>query len=357
MEETKPKVVQNRKKRRNNLLYEGLVYNGSYTQKPVIHQLVFDEQACNRKVFESARQLGPIEDKVQWIHVSGLSDTSIIETVGQPFGLSLPILQDILNARHIAKVEESEGVLFALLDAYSYGEDGTLNRQHHAFVLGKNWVLSFDEGDGKRFEPVEKALLDGVGQVRKHGADFLFNLLISMVLDSFYEVIEQQQSALLDLEDALMEFGRSQLVSSASIQQHRRDYARLTKAITPFMEGFGESLMIDSALIHDSSMLYFRDTYDHLRQVKIMLESNREVIASLVDIYLSNNDVRLNRSMNQLTVVATIFIPLTFLVGVWGMNFKYMPELGWKYGYPIAWGVMVAIGFGLYFWFRRRKMF
>jgi len=357
MEKVRPKVVHNRKKRTNNLLFQGLEYNGTYTQKTVIRQLTFSEQTCELNVLESPRQLKLVNDKLQWIHVSGLSDISTIEAISQHFGLSLPMLQDILNARHIAKVEESEGVLFALLDAYHYGEDGLLSRQHQAFVLGANWVLSFDEGDSKRFEPVEKALLNGVGQVRKHGADFLFNLLISFVVDSFYEVVEQQQAGLLDLEEALMDFGQPQEVSSVSIQQHRRDYTRLSKALTPFLEGFGEALMMDSALIKPTSLLYFRDTYDHLKQVKIMLEANRELMASLVDIYLSNNDVRLNRSMNQLTIVATIFIPLTFLVGVWGMNFKNMPELDWKYGYLIAWGVMIAIGVGVYAWFKKRMMF
>jgi len=357
MEKATPKIVHNRKKRTNNLLNQNLEYNGTFTQKTVIRQLTFTEQVCDRKVLESPRQLGSVKDKIQWIHVSGLSDTATIEAISQHFGLSLPLLQDILNTSHIAKVEESEGVLFAMFDAYNYGEDGTLNRQHQAFVLGTNWVLSFEEGDSKRFEPVEKALLNGLGQVRKHGADFLFNLLISLVVDSFYEVIEQQQSGLLDMEEALMDFGQSQEVSSSSIQQYRRDYTRLSKALTPFFEGFGASLMMDSALIMPSSLVYFRDTYDHLKQVKIMLEANREVMASLVDIYLSNNDVRLNRSMNQLTIVATIFIPLTFLVGVWGMNFRHMPELDWKYGYLIAWVVMIAIGVGVYAWFKKQMKF
>ncbi len=350
-------VVQSRKKRNNNLLNEGLEYNGVYNQKTIIRQLTYTEKACDKKVLDQSHALKVVEDKVQWIHVSGLSDTLTIERISQSFGLSLPMLQDILNARHLAKVEESNGVLFAVLDAYHYGDDGRLNRQHQAVVLGENWVLSFEEGEGKRFEPVEKALMDGIGQVRKHGADFLFNLLISVVVDSFFEVIEQQQEGLLDLEDALMEFEPSTQVSSASIQQYRRDYIRLSKVITPFLEGFGEVLMMDSALIKSVSEVYFRDTYDHLKQVKTMLEANRELMASLVDVYLANNDIRLNRSMNQLTVVATIFIPLTFLVGVWGMNFTSMPELGWKYGYLIAWILMIIIGIGLYLWFRRRRMF
>jgi magnesium transporter len=177
------------------------------------------------------------------------------------------------------------------------------------------------------------------------------------VVDSFFEVIEQQQEGLLNLEDALMEFGRAPQVSSTSIQQYRRDYIRLSKVLTPFLEGFGETLMMDSAFIKSASILYFRDTYDHLKQVKITLEANRELMASLVDIYLSNNDVRLNRSMNQLTIVATIFIPLTFLVGVWGMNFKNMPELEWKHGYLISWVVMIVIGVAVYAWFKKRMKF
>jgi len=345
------------KKRRNNLLYEGLVYNGLYNLPTSVQQTIYTEKGGESAVVKDVNRLSPISDGIQWVHVSGLADTATIETICKAFKLPLPLLQDVLNAKHIAKMEETNGLLFAVLDAYHYGEDGLLNYQHQSIILGHNWVLSFDEGADKRFDAVNKALVDGVGQVRKHGSDFLFNLLISIIVDTYYEVIEQQQTSILDIEDALMEFGQKQPVTSVDIQRHRRDYIRLSKAITPFLEDFGSSLMMDSALIQSSTNLYFRDTYDHLKQVKLSLEANREIMGTLVDIYLSNNDVRLNRSMNQLTIVGTIFIPLTFFVGVWGMNFKYMPELDWPYGYLLAWLLMIVIGIGLYVWFRRKNMF
>lgn len=351
------KMNHTAKKRRNNLLYEGLVYNGLYKQPTSVQRTVYTEKGGESAVVKEVNRLSPVSDGIQWVHVSGLSDTATIEAICKTYKLPLPLLQDVLNAKHIAKMEETNGLLFAILDAYHYGEDGLLNCQHQAIILGQNWVLSFDEGTENRFDAVNKALVDGVGQVLKHGPDFLFNLLISVIVDTYYEVIEQQQASILDLEDEMMEFARAQPVTSVDIQRQRRDYIRLSKAITPFLEDFGSFLMMDSALIPLSTNLYFRDTYDHLKQVKISLEANREIMASLVDIYLSNNDVRLNRSMNQLTIVGTIFIPLTFLAGVWGMNFKYMPELDWPYGYLLAWLLMIVIGIGLYVWFRRKNMF
>jgi len=345
------------RKRRNNLLYEGLTYNGTFTHASAIYLTSYDAVNCQSVEIRHLHDLKLQKGQVNWIHVSGLSDTKMVGDLCQMMGLEVPVVQDILNARHIAKLEDTGSTLFAVLDAYSYHDDGTLIREHQGLVLGKDFVLSFEEGTGHRFEPVRKALMDGIGQVRKHQADFLFNLLISMIVDSYFDVIEKQQNHLLDMEDSLMEFNAAHKETGQQIQLFRRDYSRLKKAIAPFREDFGRLLMMESAFIPETSRLYFRDTYDHLQQVMIMLEANRETIASLVDLYLANNDLRLNRTMNQLTIVATIFIPLTFLVGVWGMNFHNMPELGWPNGYLYAWLLLFAVGIGLYFWFRRKNMF
>jgi len=357
MDTATKKITPSTRKRRNNLLYEGLVYNGTYTHDTVVRLTTYDEHACKTTQLARPQDIVLDKKKTQWIHVSGLSDTAAVGEICETFNLAWPVVQDVLNARHIAKVEETSGVLFVVLDAYAYDKEGALIREHVAMILGDGYVLSFVEGTGARFDAVEKSLTEGIGQLRKHGADFLFNLLISLVVDAYFEVIERQQSELMELEDGLMEFGRSQPVKGLEIQRIRRDHARLKKGVAPFLEDFGRYLMLDSAFIKPTSMVYYRDTYDHLKQVMSMLESNREVIASLVDLYLANNDLRLNRTMNQLTIVATIFIPLTFLVGVWGMNFKRMPELEWTHGYLAAWILMIVVGVSLYLWFLRKKMF
>jgi magnesium transporter len=341
--------------RRNNLLYGGLNYNGNFQHQTVIKLNWFDVETTHTELINepSACRLHP--GKVNWVQVCGLINQEDVATLCKSFGISLPVIQDILNVRHIAKVEETGKNLFAVLDAYTDTPEG-LVREHQSLILGKDLVISFEEGNGHRFDPVRKAVDEGIGQVRQHGADFLFNLLISMVVDSYFDVLENQQNALMEMEDALMEFQAPQQETGRKIQFFRKDFTRLKKAVSPLRESFGRMLMLESGLIQTETRLYFRDTYDHLQQVMAMLEANRETIASLMDLYLANNDVRSNNVMKQLTVVATIFIPLTFLAGVWGMNFAGMPELTLKYGYLFAWLVMIALGILLYLWFRRKNL-
>jgi magnesium transporter len=344
------------RKRRNNLLYGGLNYNGIYTHATQIHLINYDSAHCETTEIKQPKDLKLRPNVVNWVHVSGLSNEKVVVELCEKLNLALPVVQDILNARHIAKLEETGGCLFAVMDAYGASEGEELSREHQSMILGPNFVLSFEEGQGHRFDPVRKALLENVGQVRMHGPDFLFNLLISIGVDSYFDVIEIQQNNLLEIEDSLMEFNAAHKETGQQIQHYRREYTRLKKAIAPFREEFGRVLMFDSVLIQDSSRVYFRDTYDHLQQVMSMLEANRETLASLVDLYIANNDLHMNQIMKQLTVVATIFIPLTFLVGVWGMNFMYMPELSMVHGYLYAWLAMIAVGILLYFWFRRKNM-
>jgi len=340
------------RKRRSNLLYGGLNYNGNFTHATNIQLTSFDATSSETIVVQDLKELKMKPGKTNWVHIFGLSDETEIGNLCKILGVELPMVQDILNAKHIAKLEDTGKGLFAVMDAYTYTETGEMVRDHQSIILGTNFVFSFEEGTGHRFDLVCKAITDGVGQVRQHGADFLFNLLVSLVVDSYYDVLEYQQSNLLDMEDALMEFQAGHKETGQQIQHFRRDHTLMLKAASPLREAFGHFLLLDSDLVKSESKIYFRDTYDHLRQVMSMLDANRETLSALMDLYISNNDLRMNLVMKQLTVVATIFIPLTFLVGVWGMNFKFMPELWWPNGYLFAWIVMIAVGVALYLWFR-----
>ena len=345
------------RKRSNNLLHSGLSYNGTFDNPTKISITLFDDNTFVTRELKKSESLELVEGKVNWIHVTGLSDTARIARLCSVLSLQLPIVQDILNARHIAKFEETDSGLFTVLDAYTFNDIGELVREHQSFLLGKGFVISFEEGAGGRFDQVIKAIEEKTGLIRNQKADFIFNLLISIVVDSYFEVIEKQQENLLEMEDELMEFTAAHKETGRQIQLFRRDLSRLKKAIFPLRESFSRFILLDSSHISKEMRQYFRDTYDHLQQVALMLENNRETIASLIDLYIANNDLRMNLIMKQLTVVATIFIPLTFLVGVWGMNFKFMPELSWPHGYILSWIVMIFVGVGLYIWFRRKNLF
>jgi len=350
-----PKNPPKNRTRHNNLLYGGLHYNGTSTHQTEIRLTWYDAEAVHTEKLTDASSCKLHPGKVNWIQVCGLSDQGMVASLCNSFGLAFPVVQDLFNVNHIAKVEETGKNLFAVLDSYTTEPEGLL-KEHISLVLGTELVLSFEEGSGHCFDPVRKALEDGIGQIRQHSADYLFNLLISMAVDSYFDVLENQQNTLMEMEDALMEFQAPHQETGRQIQYFRRDYTKLKKAVAPLRESFGRMLMLEPAQIRPENRIFFRDTYDHLQQVVTTMDANRETIASLVDLYLANNDLRANNVMKQLTVVATIFIPLTFLVGVWGMNFKGMPELSMEHGYLFAWILMLTLGVLLYFWFSRKNM-
>lgn len=343
----------------NNLLYDNLVYNGVSDTRTDIQLTCYDKASVIVKHFDKSQDLISSIDmnKVNWIHVNGLKNVELIGELCGYFGLQVPAIQDILNVSHIAKIEEINNLLLVILDAYEYDENQTLDHEHLSIILGDHIVISFEEVVRNRFEPVSKALESNVGLVRSQKSDYLFNLLMSIVVDSYLEVLEVQQNNLMDLEDLLIEFNMTPKETGQKIQHFRKDYSKLKKSISPLRERFGHLILMEYNLISKNSLIYFRDTNDHLQQVSLMMDANRETIASLVDLYLANNDLRMNQIMKQLTVVSTIFIPLTFLVGIWGMNFKSMPELGWEYGYLFAWLIMIFLGLVFYFWLKRKNMF
>lgn len=343
----------------NNLLYDNLVYNGASDVQTNIQLTCYDKTSVKTSRFDHAEDLMSTIDlnKTNWIHISGLKNVEVVGHLCEFFGLQVPAIQDVLNASHISKIEETNNILLVILDAYDYNEAMILEHDHLSLILGSHFVISFEETGRNRFDLVSKALELNLGLVRSQKSDYLFNLLISIVVDTYLEVLELQQNSLLDMEDLLIEFNQTPKETGQKIQHFRKDYSRLKKSISPLREHFGHLILMESGLIGKGSLVYYRDTFDHLQQVSLMMDANRETIASLVDLYLANNDLRMNQIMKQLTVVSTIFIPLTFLVGVWGMNFKKMPELEWMYGYLFAWLVMVALSLVFYFWLRRKKMF
>lgn len=343
----------------NNLLNEKLVYSGTSDEKTSIRITCYDKTSLLTTTVGSVKELQSSMDKnkVNWIHIIGLKNEELIGELCAAFGLPFPAIQDILNVNHISKIEEFNDVLLVILDAYAYNDTMDLNREHLSLVLGTNFVLSFEETTINRFEVVNTALDSNIGQARLKKSDYLFNLLISIVVDSYLEVVEIQQDSLMEMEDSLIEFNVVQKESGPAIQRFRKDYSKLKKSISPLREHFGQLITTESGLISNENLIFFRDTNDHLQQVSQMIDANRETIASLVDLYLANNDLRMNQIMKQLTVVSTIFIPLTFLVGVWGMNFRYMPELEWVNGYWYAWLLMLILGIFFYFWLRRKNMF
>lgn len=345
------------KHRNNNLLQEKLVYIGSNVIETTVIQTRFNAESYEQKTFAASDFAYSESNNVTWVQIKGLANTEHIGRICKQFGVPRLIIQDILNTQHIAKIEHTNDFVFIVSDLFAYDEQNELKNEQICLLLGKNFVLSFQESNANYFSAIENALKTKQGKIVQKKADYLFNILMSTLVDRYLEVIETQQNLLLDMEDSLIEYQAERAGINIQIHNYRHHYLQLKKALFPIKDQFVQLLLWDYEYIQTENHIYFRDTNDHLQQAYVMIEENRETIASILDLYMANNDLRMNHIMKQLTIVASIFIPLTFLVGVWGMNFKNMPELEWRYGYLFAWILMFVASLAFYVYFKRKKWY
>jgi magnesium/cobalt transport protein CorA len=227
-------------------------------------------------------------------------------------------MQDVLNTRHIAKIEEIEHGFLTVLDVFSYNDHHTLDKEHVSLLMKKGVIISFQESQVDLFSEIRKALLTNTGKVRSESADYLYDLLFSSIIDSYLAILDVQRDQMLDMEDKLMEFGNDHVAVGRSIQLVRKDYMLLRKNLWPLRSDF--VILLESHHVKATNKIYYKDTRDHMFQVFQLIDNAKETITALVDLYLANNDLRMNQIMSRLTVLSAIFIPLTFLVGVSGLN-------------------------------------
>jgi len=233
------------------------------------------------------------------------------------------------------------------------GQDGRIVPEQVSIVLGPNYLISLQEKEGKLLDPVRGRLRTDRGRLRKGGADYLAHALLDGIVDGYFSILDHFGEEIETLEEVLM--GRPSPQILRKIQILKREMILLRKAVWPLREMVGNLSRSDSPLIREPSILYFRDISDHTAQVIDTIETYRDILSGMLDIYLSSISNRMNEIMKVLTIIATIFMPLTFLAGIYGMNFKHMPELEWPWGYFALWGVMVVIAVVMLVYFRRRK--
>lgn len=336
---------------KNNLLTERLAYNGESRIKTHIHLIRYSAASFEERQLDrfDPDDLAAGADERIWLRLHGLKDAACIEAVCRHFGVDFLTIQDILNVDHPSKIEEHDGFNFMV---------GRIFRSDEAFsvrlVQGERFVLSFDEGDSSFFDDVLRALRDNVLRIRVRSSDYLFSVLLNGVVSNCVSLAMAIGDELDDLESELLA-ARNGRDIGIQLQMQRRRYMELKRTVIPLREQFPRLLRSDSGLVRKANRPFFNDVGDHLQNAAQLIEGCRETLSSLMDLYISNNDLRMNDIMKRLTVVSTIFIPLTFLVGVWGMNFEHMPELGWRYGYAFAWGVMALVGVAAYFVFRSKR--
>ncbi len=347
--------MENREKIKNPNLYGIPLYTGKRKNPTSISLIQADKEGITTeiKIKNIHKILSLINGKtVNWIRVTGMSDPDLIINLIKEFGLNIMDAKDILTTQHIISVEEYNDSIFMVLPA-SYIFDEKEITEHLAFILGENYIISFQETNYPLFENIAKGLKENSSRIKAKKVDFLLASMLNEIIGNYTDAVARLEDDLEELEDRLLDIKNLRDNSIINIQEKRRESIRLRKLLSPFKDQLAKLLRVDKSIISQDEIPYFKDVYDQLLYILQNIESCREITTSLVDLYLNNNDLKMNFVMKRLTVVATIFIPLTFLVGVWGMNFDIMPELHWKYGYLISWIVMIVIG--LLVWWRLKK--
>ncbi len=291
---------------------------------------------------------------VTWINITGVHNPEIIERIGRAFHLHPLLLEDVLNTGGRPKIDDYEDYLFIVLKMIDREEStGAIEHEHVCLIVREGLVISFQEHEGDVFGPVRQRIRKGKGRIRKAGADYLAYALMDMIVDHYFLVLEGFGEEIDTIQDAVLSNPEPLVLDK--VHSLRRQLIYLRKSVWPVREIVASLLRGESTLISRETQLYLRDVYDHTVQVVETVEMFREILSSALDIYLSSVNNRMSEVMKVLTVIATIFIPLTFIAGVYGMNFEYMPELEWRYAYPVIWGIFTLAAGGMMAWFRYRR--
>ncbi len=328
---------------------------GAQTESPRLSLIAYsadrflEKAGCSLEDCLASRET----DEVRWINVDGLSDPALLEKITEAFGIHPLVLEDVLALEQRPKLEDYGEYLFAVLNMLTLEEKtgGTVSEQV-SVILGKGLVISVQVNPGDVFDPLRERFRSGKGRLRKMGADALAYSLFDAVVDGYFVVLENLSDRVESLEDELVNSPNRETLRS--LHDLRSELNFIRRCVWPLRELIGNLERRDSPLVGEDLTPYLRDLYDHTIQVLESVENLRETLSGFLDIYLSSLSNRMNEIMKVLTVISTLFIPLTFIAGVYGMNFRNMPELEWRWGYPLVLGGMAGIAAVMLRYFRRR---
>lgn len=333
-----------------------VIYTGEKSnQKLFIESFDYNKEKCVVKELTNVEECFNFETgTTTWININGLNHVEAIERIGQHYELHPLVMEDIVNIAQRPKIDEYDDYIFVVLKMLYYDEDGNIVSEQVSFILGEEYVLSFQESEGDVFDSVRNRITQGKGRIRNMQADYLLYALMDAVVDHYFSVIEALGDKIEVFETAIFS-GQVDDDISQKIQNLKREILRLRRAIFPLREVINRIEKNENNLINHKTITYFRDIYDHLIQVTENIDIYREMIWSLMDMYMTTISNKMNEVMKVLTIMASIFIPLTFFAGIYGMNFDYIPELKYKYSYFILWGIFILIVAGMVNYFRRKK--
>ena len=336
-----------------------MVYLGERNvDKIEISVIDYDQNKLEKRTLENVEDCFAFKDTatVTWLNIVGLHDTHLLEKIGTHYHIHPLILEDILNTDQRPKLDITDDIIFIVLKMLSYDPDKQeIHAEQVSLVMGENFVITFQERPGDVFDPLRDRIDNLKGRIRKLGSDYLTYSIIDIIIDQYFLVLELIGEQIEDLEKDVLEDPDHELVQR--IQHMKRELIFLRKSTWPLREVISGLSREEFELINASTAPYLHDLYDHTVQVIDMVETFRDMVSGVLDIYLSSVSNRMNEIMKVLTIIATIFIPMTFFTGVYGMNFHDMPELSWHWGYPALWLLLLTIFVGMLIYFKRKKWF
>ncbi len=304
--------------------------------------------------FNKVEECFPFKERssITWINICGLHDVAPIEKIGEFFEIHPLVIEDIVHLEQRPKMEEYDSYFYFVIRMF-FLQNGDFYDEQVSIILGENYVITFQEKQGDVFDVIRERIKSGKNRINRESADFLAYSLIDVIVDNYFVVLEKIGEQIEDLEDELLLNPTTE--SLHKIHSLKRKILSLRRSVWPLRDVVSRFERIESEIISQTTQIYVRDVYDHAVQIIDTIENYRDILAAMMDIYLSSVSNRMNEIMKVLTIIATIFIPLTFIAGIYGMNFKYMPELLWRWGYPASLLLMLVIAAIMLVYFRRKN--
>ncbi|KXS43873.1 MAG: magnesium and cobalt transport protein CorA [Methanolobus sp. T82-4] len=324
-------------------------------ERPKITLIKYNRDKFEEQVVEKVEDcFDGDHDVVTWINIDGIHQVDIIEKIGAEYGLHPLVMEDILHTDQRPKMEDYESYMFIVLKMAWYDDiESDIRLEQVSLILGEDFVVSFQEAEGDTFNAVRERLRTGKGRIRSMDASYLAYALMDSIVDNYFLVLEKVSEIIEALEDRLITNPVSETLEE--IHDLKKEIIYFRKSVWPLRDVISSLERSDSPLIRDTTQIYLKDIYDHTIRIVESIETYRDIITGVMDLYLSSISNRMNEVMKTLTIIATIFIPLTFVTGLYGMNFEYMPELKYEWGYPAVWIVILLMSASMFVYFRKKK--
>ncbi|MFK8009561.1 MAG: magnesium/cobalt transporter CorA [Saprospiraceae bacterium] len=351
---------QKRKRKKIGLPPGSVIFTGNQkVDKVVIHHLQYDEKKLEENIFDNQSEITfqpSLEEQIDWYDMRGLHDTNLLESIGKTFEIHSLILEDVADVRQRPKFEEYEKGVFIIVRAFTFDKNTCkVKAEQVAVYFRKGLLISFQENESDLFAAVRNRVHAERGKVRSKGADYLAYALLDNIIDNYFVVFDEIQDMMENLEEKLLDNPDSSI--KGEIHHLKKELLIVRKSISPLREAISQFSKTDSIHVEENTTMYIRDVYDHTIQIMDLNETQRDILNGMQDLYISEISFKMNQVMQVLTIITTIFVPLSFLAGLYGMNFEKIPELKYENGYFVLLGVMFLILVSSLIFFKRKKWF